>query len=223
MYVRLLLSLIIVAAAGGCAFRDSGPAIDEARIARRLHKDPVREVLLVRGDLPGTSRVVERVRKSGRVRVLADGVLDAVWGGRALVAVLESGRLVRVEEDGDRKELLQGARKGLAILGDGTVIAVTGKGAETDLMRVDPRGVRRALVPAPGRDGSPLALDDGRVAFVSERDGSPALYVVDPFGGVPKKLTRLTRPARAIQQVDGAVELVDEAGRTVRVPLPGVG
>jgi hypothetical protein len=217
MSVRLLVLLVVAANFACAAWRDTTPTVDESRIARRLHADPQLEVLVLRGDEAG--RVVARDRSDGAVSVLAEGVIDAVWGHGALFAVLSDGALWRIERD-SRERLLDKARHGLALLGDGSVIAVAGPADETDLWRVEDRGVKRPLASAPGSDRLPLALDDGRVAFVSDRDGAPAIFVVDPYGGAARRLSQpLPRIAGGLQQVDGAIVLSDAEGSRWTVSL----
>lgn len=219
--IALLLSLLLGLPVGaGCAGHDRAPTLDETLIARRLHKDPTREVLLVRSETPGASRVVTRTRDGGRVTVLADGVVDAVWGGGKLFYVSATGELMQVA-NGERKTLMSGAQEGLALLGDGTLIAVIGQGDQTDLWRVDPRGFTRPFASSEARDSSPLALDDGRVAFVSWRDGAPALYTADPFGGPARRLSSLAGgPSSTLVQQDGAIVFTDTADQVIRVALP---
>jgi Tol biopolymer transport system component len=52
--------------------------------------------------------------------------------------------------------------------------------------------------PAPYRDCAPARLPDGRVVFVSDRDGNPEIYVAAPDG----RVARLTRDAPGAEAVD---------------------
>ena len=51
---------------------------------------------------------------------------------------------------------------------------------ESDLWLVDASGSAAPLAPAPGPDEKPVALPDGRVAFVSGRSTVMSLWVVEP-------------------------------------------
>jgi hypothetical protein len=217
MSVRTCALLLILASTACAAWRDAPATVDESRIAKRLHADPDIEVLALRAEEAG--RVVLRDRHTGKLTVVADGVRDAVWGQGALFALLDGDQLVRIEGS-QRTLLLSDAQPGLALLGDGTVIAVGGAGDNADLWRIDMRGVKRKLAPAPGRDGAPLALDDGRVAFISEREGEPAIFIADAFGrGVERLSKTAPSPVDGIEQLDGALLVRDRDGALWSVGL----
>src|SRR5271167_1014410 len=51
-------------------------------------------------------------------------------------------------------------------------------------------GEARQLTAHPGKDSQPKFSPDGReIAFVSDREGSPQVFVVPLTGGVPEQLT----------------------------------
>lgn len=53
------------------------------------------------------------------------------------------------------------------------------------------RAVLLALLAVPGCAASPSAhATSGRIAFYSDRDGNPEIYVMDADGGAPTRVTR---------------------------------
>lgn len=77
-----------------------------------------------------------------------------------------------------------------AILADGSiVISRRHAPGDTDLWIVPPQGEPRALAPAEGSDDMPLALPDGKVAFLSTRTTVASIWVIDPRTGALAQLT----------------------------------
>ncbi len=144
--------------------------------------------------------------------------------GRALLVVSESGELLRVDAAG-RKRLATGVLGSPAVLPNGgIVVAQRGEEpGESDLQLLGDRGPV-PLAPAPGPDDFPIALPDGRVAFVSGRTGLASLWVVDPTSGEARQLTNVGRdgvddqfvpPPHRDVRVD-ATSLSYDAGEGVR-------
>jgi hypothetical protein len=82
------------------------------------------------------------------------------------------------------------------------VSRVTGLG-ESDLFLVRPGAEPVPLAPAEGPDDMPVALPDGRVAFVSSRTTIASIWIVDPRTGALRQLTN--RGLRAGRSRDGFV------------------
>jgi hypothetical protein len=117
-----------------------------------------------------------------------------------------------------------------AVLADGRRVEVRSSGmGESELFLVDAHGAR-PIASAPGPDDAPLALSDGRVAFVSGRTGIASVYVVDVATGALAPLTNVDvkrakdprfvpPPIRALEEKSGALEWTSRRGRE-RVVLP---
>lgn len=123
-------------------------------------------------------------------RPARDDVRAATTAPGAVFATTKNGDLVRIDAEGQRA-LLTGARGKPAVLDDGSVavsrdIEDTG---ETDLWLVPERGAPRALASHPGPDDMPIAIPDGRIAFVSSRTTIASLFVFDPRDGSLRQLT----------------------------------
>jgi hypothetical protein len=88
---------------------------------------------------------------------------------------------------------------------------VSDRGGAWRVYTIDPAGGEARLIGSPDasdasyRDLAPARLPDGRVVFVSDRDGNPELYLASPDGAA---VTRLTRdpadPALACRDTDPA-------------------
>lgn len=142
---------------------------------------------LPESDAPAVVRVV---REGPGGQVVAERARDAVSVRGEVYRVLEDGRLV-VGEGAAERVLLEGVTRGIAVLDDGSVVAPRAgdEPGETDLWIVPPEGKPRPLAPAKGPDDGPIALPDGRVAFVSGRTTVASLWVVDPKTGQARQLT----------------------------------
>jgi len=102
---------------------------------------------------------------------------------------------------------------------------------ESDLFLVDADGKATPLAPAAGPDELPLALADGRVAFVSGRSTVASIWIVDPNSGALAQLTNrglvagkpwrgfAPPPARDFREMSGALAYDDGSGRRWRVHL----
>jgi TolB protein len=113
----------------------------------------------------------------------------AALGPAATFLVSPAGELVRADARGEHV-LLDRALGKPAPRADGSVVVARRDGpGESDLWLVALDGTARALAPAPGPDDSPVALPDGRIAFVSGRTTLASLFVVDPDGGEPRQIT----------------------------------
>lgn len=102
---------------------------------------------------------------------------------------------------------------------------------ESDLYVESTDGRSRPLAPAPGPDELPIALPDGRIAFVSGRTSVASLFVVDPETGALRQLTNrglvagrawqgfVPPPAREARFEAGALVYDDGSGEIWRVDL----
>lgn len=120
-----------------------------------------------------------------------DDVVATARGPSATFAVTADGALVRLA-DGRRTTLLERAIGRPAALPDGGVVVAqaAAEPGESDLWLVSLAGARRALAPAAGPDDLPIAIPDGRVAFVSARTSIASLWIVDPATDeAPRQLT----------------------------------
>jgi TolB protein len=61
---------------------------------------------------------------------------------------------------------------------------------DVEILSIDLGGRQTNLTKNPALDTSPAIAPDGRIAFVSTRDGSPDLYVMDGDGSDVRRLTR---------------------------------
>ncbi len=74
-------------------------------------------------------------------------------------------------------------------------------------------GVAKALTQNPARDTQPKFSPDGsQIAFVSERDGSPQVYLMPATGGTPQQVTFNTA-GYALQEWTGAGKLLVSSAR----------
>ena len=62
-------------------------------------------------------------------------------------------------------------------------------GPDVEIVAVDLRGRQTNLTHNPGLDVSPAVARDGRIAFMSARDGQPDLFVMDADGGNVHRVT----------------------------------
>jgi hypothetical protein len=159
-------------------------------------------------------------------------VAAARVAAHGVVAEVSAGGALRVTRAGRPPLAFDRAIGRPAVLGDGSVVvARRGEGpGESDLWLIARDGAAHALAPAAGPDDLPVALADGRVAFVSGRTGVASLFVVEPASGSVVQLTnRGVRSARdpsfvppplRVLRLD-AVALVYDAGggREWRVEL----
>lgn len=115
-------------------------------------------------------------------------VVATARGPAATFAVTAGGALVRLA-GGRSTTLLVGALGRPAALPDGGVVVArrSDEPGETDLWLVSAAGSARALASAPGPDDLPIAIPDGRVAFVSARTSVASLWVVDPGSDAPPR------------------------------------
>jgi Tol biopolymer transport system component len=127
-------------------------------------------------------------RTSARLPIRARATWAAL-GEHAVFVVSPERELVRVDGSGERV-LLDGAHGKPAPRADGSVVvARVADPGESDLWLVPESGSPRALDPAPGPDDTPIALPDGRIAFVSGRTTVSSLFVLDAKGGPAVQLT----------------------------------
>jgi Tol biopolymer transport system component len=71
---------------------------------------------------------------------------------------------------------------------DGSVIAFSWRGEIWTVPTAG--GTARQLTSHPGRDREPVFSPDGKeIAFVSDRDGNPQVYLMPSDGGLPKQIT----------------------------------
>lgn len=155
------------------------------------NRQPEPEAVLVqRAPIRAESDEEPTYRLSVDGRSVRDDVRAATTAPGAVFATTKDGDLVRIDADGQRV-LLTGARGKPAVLEDGSVavsrdVADTG---ETELWLVPERGAPRALAPHAGPDDMPIAIPDGRIAFVSSRTTIASLFVFDPRDGSLRQLT----------------------------------
>jgi hypothetical protein len=148
-----------------------GPAV-------RAESDALPSRDIVRVDTHSSTRLAIRTRATW-----------AALGEHAVFVVSPERELVRVDGSGERV-LLDRAHGKPAPRSDGSVVVARVEGpGETDLWLVSASGSARAVDPAPGPDDSPIALPDGRIAFVSGRSTVSSLFVLDPNGGPAVQLT----------------------------------
>lgn len=107
-----------------------------------------------------------------------------------VLVVDEDQRLSLVEGD-TRVTLLDEVEGRPAVLPDGRVVAARAADpGESDLWLVTLDGeLPEALSEAPGADGHPFVLEDGRVWFLSSRTGVTSIFVLDPATGATTQLT----------------------------------
>jgi Tol biopolymer transport system component len=106
------------------------------------------------------------------------------------ISLDEDGVLWR-RAGGISTKLLDRASGVPAILADRSVV-VSRRGdapGETDLWIVPSRGEARALAPADGADDMPVAMPDGKIAFVSTRTTIASIWILDPASGSASQLT----------------------------------
>jgi hypothetical protein len=128
---------------------------------------------------------------SDELHLVRSNVRAAALGHDAVFAVTTSNVLVRVDPLGSETRLLERAQGKPAVLADGSV-AVARAGdepGETDIWLAVAGGEARPLAEGPGPDDLPIALPDGRIAFVSGRSGIASLFIADPNGGALFQLT----------------------------------
>jgi hypothetical protein len=127
---------------------------------------------------------------SDELRLVRSDVRTAALGEDAVFAVTSGGLLVRIDGAGD-KVLFDRARGKPTVLADGSV-AVARAGSEpgeTDIWLATAGGVARPIAAGPGPDDLPIALPDGRLAFVSGRSGIASLWIADPSTNMARQLT----------------------------------
>lgn len=109
-------------------------------------------------------------------------------GADAAFVIDAEQRLLKLDASGSRV-LLDRVRGAPCPLADGSVVASRlVEPGNTDLWHVSAAGAA-PLAPAEGPDDLPIALGDGRVAFVSGRTTVASLWVVDLATGTASQLT----------------------------------
>jgi Tol biopolymer transport system component len=115
--------------------------------------------------------------------------------------------------------------EGIAWTPDNRLVYTTSSGGSTDIWVMDANGMNRSqLTTTPGTDSWPVISPDGRVVvFVSERDGSPALWRMDIDGGRQQRLVESSIRARPMLSADGTeVYYTDRDSRgNFRIPIAG--
>jgi len=129
---------------------------------------------------------VERVRKQAARRAGALGGLDERWGElvpRELAGVCRPRRLTAPDFD----------VLGASWSPDGRVLALTlSHEGNSEIYRISPDDGRvlARLTQSAAIDSSPSFSPDGsQIAFVSNRQGSPQIFVMPATGGGPKRVT----------------------------------
>jgi hypothetical protein len=109
--------------------------------------------------------------------------------------------LVRIDRRGGQTRLLEAVQGKPALLDDGSV-AIARRGnepGETDIWLSPPGVPARPVGAGPGPDDFPIALTDGRIAFVSGRSGIASLWIADPRANSVLQLTnRGLEPGRPL-------------------------
>lgn len=107
-----------------------------------------------------------------------------------VLVVDEKKRLALVKRD-RRVTLLDEVEGKPAVLRDGSVVVARATDpGESDLWVATIDGQPpRPLTKAPGADGHPFVLEDGRVWFLSSRTGVTSVFVLDPATGETTQLT----------------------------------
>jgi hypothetical protein len=123
-------------------------------------------------------------------RPMRDDVRAVSTAPGAVYATTKNAELVRIDAEGQHV-LLDGVRGKPAVLEEGAVVVARdfGDTGETDLWLVPARGALRALGAHPGPDDQPMAIPDGRIAFVSGRTGIVSVFVLDPKTDSLRQLT----------------------------------
>jgi hypothetical protein len=149
---------------------------------------PEPTLVLTRPALAETDQQPAGVLQVGATR-LSD-VTASARRGSATFVVTADGELAKITGE-TRTQLLDRAIGRPAALADGSVVVArrSDEPGETDLWLVDEHGAARTLAPAPGPDDLPIAIPDGRVAFVSARTGIASIWIVDPAVGAATQLT----------------------------------
>ncbi len=128
------------------------------------------------------------VRSDALVRV-HEAAREATFSNAGVYVVDANDELLLME--GPRvQRLIDGVLGRPAPLAGAVVVARRGaEPGESDLWLVLAGGAPRTLAAAPGPDDFPIALPDGRVAFVSGRTTVASLWVVDPETNAATQLT----------------------------------
>jgi Tol biopolymer transport system component len=115
--------------------------------------------------------------------------------------------------------------EGIAWTPDNRLVYTSSSGGNTDVWVMDADGMNRSqLTTSPGADNWPVVSPDGRVVvFVSERDGTPALWRMDIDGGRQQRLVAGNVRARPMLSADGTeVYYSDTSSRqNLRIPIAG--
>ena len=149
-------------------------------------------------------------RGAAALTSLGISVRHAKRVGDALFVVTEQGDLERIGAAG-RALVATRVLGEPALLADGSIVVAQlgDEPGESDLQWLR-KGTTATLAPAAGPDEMPIALPDGRVAFVSGRTGLASLWVIDL---ATQSLQQLTNVGRT--RVDA--EFVPPPVRDVRV------
>ncbi len=204
----LSLALVIVACDTSEPAREVAGASLEKEVASRLAGRPVvvafeddgdvalvgvRQPSSIDTDQPARYALHRYERSTGALLDLELTARAVRRMGSALLIVSEAGELERVDAAG-RKRLASGVLGSPALLPGGRIV-VAQRGSEpgeSDLQLLG-EGAPVPLAPAAGPDDFPIALPDGRVAFVSGRTGLASLWVVQPETGEARQLTNVGR------------------------------
>jgi hypothetical protein len=203
----LLLSLLFVGCDAAPSTGASPSALDEelqqhvgaADVVRVFDSQPenalvgVRPVLASETDQQPSYTLHDYDRGTAALSALGISVRHAKRVGDSLVVVTEQGDLERIGAAG-RALVATRVLGEPALLADGSVVVAQlgNEPGESDLQWLR-EGTTAALAPAAGPDELPIALPDGRVAFVSGRTGLASLWVIDLETQSLQQLTNVGR------------------------------
>jgi Tol biopolymer transport system component len=211
-----VLALAALAAAPAQAGPSDGPGrvVFVAGKSRHCNQGACRNLDVVRAISPhgGRARTLAEIRSVTELATSDDGTV-AVLSKNVAGGGANSGAFVQIyliHPNGKRtavfrQRLQRFNATGLGISGDGRLLALSGRFAESPearskiwLVRADGTGLRQ-LTTGPGADEMPALSSDGtQVAFVRTRgDGTPSgrkpeLHTVPTAGGEPTRLTENT-------------------------------
>lgn len=214
-YLTLLLGLAI---SSGCDDVAGTGADHSALASDEIVKVPAGPVLSESDERP----LFDVIRRG---EVVARSVQDAVLREQQLLVVDRDGVLWRRSEKSSRR-LIDRVAGSPVVLPDGSIVVsrLGGEPGESDLWLLPRVGDPRVLAPAVGPDDMPVALEDGRVAFVSGRTSVASIWVLDVANGEPTQLTN--RGLAAGKRMDGFVptpaeRMTVEGGKILYETSPG--
>jgi hypothetical protein len=188
----------VLEASGGEIAAHLAPRIGPDRALSKLDVRPGRVLLGLSAPRSLGADTDERPRyelalwqaSNDQLRIVRSNVRAAALGDSAIFAVTSENVLVRIDPDGGQTALIERAQGKPAVLADGSVAVAraSAEPGETDIW-LSTGGAARPIAEGPGPDDMPIALPDGRLAFVSGRSGIASLWIADPSS---ERVTQLT-------------------------------